>query len=526
MAEKVLKKQDSATVPCIAQPSKQLETEHTATIWLVIGILTTLFGSGLPAGYCLGVINTPQEIIRAWLRTTVKAKSDYELSATEEMSVWAVIVSIYIVGAIIGAPSGPLLADKGGRRFGLFVNHLLCLFSALLCVWCKAAGSIHMLIFGRFISGICSGLSTSLMPMYLSEVAPSALRGVMAVFLPMTMCLGILISQILGMESILGTNEYWPYLIGGFGVPVLVALVLHPLLPESPAYTFIILGDEEKGRKALHRLRRGSAKAIESEVSSLKALMINDQNDGSTWGISTLISNKTFRLPLIITMVFNAAQQFSGINAVFYYSTLIFRSAGLNMHQSQGASIGAATINWIFSMLAIPLIRYSRRRVLLLTSIALCICCQAVLMTSLKLIPVSSFASYAAIAALMSFVLVYHLGIGPIPYMIATELFPSGPRSVGISLGSTSNWVSNLIVGFTFPLIQAQMGEFSFTIFIISSCLFWIFTYKFLPETLDMEDLSLSSSSSSSEKGHSDQYSSYSEKEESSEESSITPTQV
>ncbi|KAK7075856.1 hypothetical protein SK128_005138 [Halocaridina rubra] len=366
-----------------------------------------------------------------------------------------------------------------------------------------------MLISGRFISGLCSGVSTSLMPMYLSEIAPAAIRGVMGVLFPMGLCFGVLLSQILGMEAILGTTESWQYLIGGYGLPVLAAILLHPTLPDSPAYCIIILGDEERGKKALQGLRGGPSKAVEAEILRLKSLRNKNSDEGTTWSIIRVL--KQYQLPVLITMIFNVGQQFSGINAVFYYSTLIFRSAGLNVYESQGASISAGVINWVTSMAAIPLVRYSRRRVLFLTSVALCVCSQAILLASLALIPTSSIASYFAIAAMMSYVLVYHFGLGPIPYMIATELFPSGPRSIGISVGSTSNWLSNLIVGFTFPLIQSQIGEYSFTLFMLSSLFIWLFAYKFLPETLGRDDLP--QPCNSHEEGNSENLLPYTEKD-------------
>ncbi|XP_064103535.1 solute carrier family 2, facilitated glucose transporter member 4-like isoform X2 [Macrobrachium nipponense] len=449
MTEKVPVKEEG-----VASSSKENkeEKEHVA-IWVIIAVIATVLGSGIPSGYCLGVINTPQEIIRAWVKATVLAHSDHVLTQSEELYLWAVIVSTFVVGAVMGCPLGGFLAHKAGR----------------------------------------------LMPMYLSEVAPAALRGVMAVLLPSAMCLGLLLSQILGLEYIMGTRECWPYLVGGFGVPVLVALLLQPLLPISPAYCFIVLEDEGRGRKALHRLRGGPSKSTEAEELALRSLMIKNQFKEDGLGLACMVKNEKYRLPMLIVMIFNMGQQFSGINAVFYYSTLIFRSAGLSIEESQGASIGAAAVNWIVSIIAIPLIRYTRRRVLLIYSAALCVIAQGILMTSLALIPTISFASYVSIVALLSFVLVYNLGIGPVPFMIATELFSVGPRSVGISIGSTSNWLSNLIVGLTFPLVQDLIGEYSFICFMVSNSLLWIFTYKFLPETLGKEDLTTSRSPSSLE---------------------------
>ncbi|XP_053647118.2 solute carrier family 2, facilitated glucose transporter member 5 isoform X2 [Cherax quadricarinatus] len=457
---------------------------------MVVSVVTTMLGSCLPAGYCIGVINTPQEIIRSWVKSVILEKYNSELSLTQEVSLWSVIVAIFVAGATIGSSFGAGLADRIGRRASLLVNHWLCICSALLLMCCKMMGSVEMLIIGRFTSGICSGLATCLVPLYLSEVVTAQLRGVMAVTFPLGMCLGLFISQIMGMESVLGTEYGWPYLLGGYIISVCLAIFLHPFLPESPTYCYIISHDETRGHKELSRLH-GDNKYVEAEESLLRmhAKICATPQAGKTWTISRVFKFHGNKMPLIITILFNAGQQFSGINAVFYYSTLIFRSAGLNMYQSQGASIGAGAVNCFMAILAVPLIKYCRRRVLLLTSVALCTFCQIVLMVALKLISTSPYAPFVAIAALLSFVLVYGMGLGPVPFMIATEMFPVGPRSIGISLGGTSNWFGNLVVGLTFPLIQESLGELSFSIFIASSFLLFIFIYKFLPETYGKEEI-------------------------------------
>ncbi|XP_045585050.2 solute carrier family 2, facilitated glucose transporter member 1 [Procambarus clarkii] len=462
------------------------------TLWLVAAVSVSMLGSGLPAGYCLGVINTPQEIIRAWVKVVILEKYGLELSATAEVSLWAIIVAIFVGGAAVGASCGAGLADRIGRRASFLVNHWLCICSALLLMACKTFGSVEMLIIGRFTSGLYSGLATCLVPLYLSEVVTADLRGVMGVTFPLGLCTGLLFSQILGMESALGTENGWPYLLGGYLVCVSIAVVLHPALPESPTYCYIILRDEVRGRKELCRLHRDN-KYVEAEESSLRSLAVISgvAQEGKAWSLSQVIQSRRGKMLLLITVLFNAGQQFSGINAVFYYSTLIFRSVGLDLYQSQCASIGAGAINCMMAILAMPLIKYFHRRVLLLTSVALCSLCQIVLMVSLNLIPTSPCAPFVAIVALMSYVLVYGMGLGPVPYMIATELFPLGPRSIGIAVGGTSNWLCNLVVGLAFPLVQEVLGEWSFSIFIASSCLLFIFIYKFLPETHGKKEISL-----------------------------------
>lgn len=488
MSEKILVKQESDSAkPFLATQANERAGTSAASVTplLVLAVAASLLGSSIPAGYCLGVINTPQEIIRQWVRQAVMDAYEVELSEKVEVTVWALVVSLFVVGAIAGSSVGGRLTDAVGRRTFLLVNHLLCLVSGVFLIFCKLMGSVEMLVIGRFTSGLYTGLATCIVPTYLSEIAPAELKGVMGVVFPMGMCVGVLLSQVLGLDSILGTQSSWPLLLGAFMVLVVVAILAHPALPESPIYCYAKEQDEAKGLRELQRLRGKDSKAVEVEASALKihAHQIKETQCSTTWSVMQLLRSSTYRMPLLLTILINAAQQFSGVNAVFFYSTLIFRSAGLDLNQSQGASIGAGAVNALMGMLAVPLVKHCRRRVLLLTSLVLCILCQCVLVGALWFLPSYSWASYVAIFSLLGYVLAFGSGLGPIPFMIATELFPVGPRSVGIAAGGTTNWLTNLIVGLTFPVVQSEMAGFSFTLFIASMCFFAIFMYKFLPET-------------------------------------------
>ncbi|XP_063869011.1 solute carrier family 2, facilitated glucose transporter member 3-like isoform X1 [Scylla paramamosain] len=488
MSGKILVKQESDSAkPFLGSQANEREGTSAGCVTpvLVIAVAASLLGSSIPAGYCLGVINTPQEIIRQWVRRALMDTYELELTEKVEVSVWAVVVSLFIGGAITGASLGGRLTDAMGRRMSLLMNHLLCLISGIFLMSCKFIGSVEMLVIGRFMSGLYTGLATCIVPTYLSEVAPAELKGVMGVVFPLGMTTGVVLSQVLGLDSILGTENGWPFLLGAFIVLVVLAILAHPALPESPIYCYAMGQDEAKGLRELQRLRGKDSKVVEVEDSALRTLahQIKEAQWSNTWNAMWLLRSSTYRTPLLLTILVNTAQQFSGVNAVFYYSTLIFRSAGLDLYQSQGASIGAGAINALMAILAVPLVKHCRRRVLLLTSIVLCVLCQSVLVGALWFLPSYSWASYVAIFSLLAYVLVFGIGLGPIPYMIATELFPVGPRSVGIAVGGTTNWLTNMIVGLTFPVLQSEMAEFSFIIFIASMCFFTIFIYKFLPET-------------------------------------------
>lgn len=129
-----------------------------------------------------------------------------------------------------------LLNDRKG---GLLLNNVLGIVGACLMGFTKLAESYEMLFFGRFIIGVNCGLNTSLVPMYISEIAPLNLRGGLGTVNQLAVTVGLLVSQVLGIEQILGTNEGWPVLLGLAICPAILQLLLLPVCPESPRWEFI-----------------------------------------------------------------------------------------------------------------------------------------------------------------------------------------------------------------------------------------------------------------------------------------------
>ncbi|XP_076064255.1 solute carrier family 2, facilitated glucose transporter member 1-like [Oratosquilla oratoria] len=478
---------DAATKEPIVEHIHQTPQAEGVTARLLVAIVVVILGSSIPAGFGIGALNNPHQVLYNWVESTVQSEYGHSLTHYQSMALWSVIISVFVAGAIVGASVGAWLADRLGRRNALLINHFLGIISAGFFLACKPAGSVELMILGRFLSGVTAGLATSIVPLYLSEIAPTILAGVMGVLMPVGITFGLLMSQILGMQNFLGTETLWPILLALYGVLTTVAVLLHFLLPESPTYLYLILRDDVKGRKELYKLRGASHDdqiAKEEQMLKAEAKIALDKNSEDVWNLVRILRTPELRLPLAVAVILPLGQQFSGINAVFFYSTLTFYHAGLDLYQSQMASIGTGVINFGLSLISVYLIKVCRRRVLFLTSIALSMLSQVVLVISLVLMPHFDGAGIMSMMAMMAYVLAYGFGLGPVPYMVGTEVFPPGPRSVGLAMSGMANWVGNLLVGFTFPLIHSHFGEFSFCFFIGCSILLWLFSYRLLPETL------------------------------------------
>ncbi|MEQ2183120.1 Solute carrier 2, facilitated glucose transporter member 1 [Goodea atripinnis] len=130
----------------------------------------------------------------------------------------------------------------------MLVANILAFIAAALMGFSKMASSWEMLIIGRFIVGLYSGLSTGFVPMYVGEVSPTALRGALGTLHQLGIVVGILIAQVFGLEMIMGNDEFWPLLLGFLFIPAVIQCVLLPLCPESPRFLLINKNEENKAK--------------------------------------------------------------------------------------------------------------------------------------------------------------------------------------------------------------------------------------------------------------------------------------
>nr|NP_728558.5 glucose transporter 1, isoform S [Drosophila melanogaster]AAN11454.5 glucose transporter 1, isoform S [Drosophila melanogaster] len=334
--------------------------EQGLTFFLTYSIFSAVLGM-LQFGYNTGVINAPEKNIENFMKDVYKDRYGEDISEEFIQQLYSVAVSIFAIGGMLGGFSGGWMANRFGRKGGLLLNNVLGIAGACLMGFTKVSHSYEMLFLGRFIIGVNCGLNTSLVPMYISEIAPLNLRGGLGTVNQLAVTVGLLLSQVLGIEQILGTNEGWPILLGLAICPAILQLILLPVCPESPRYLLITKQWEEEARKALRRLRASGS--VEEDIEEMRAEERAQQSESH---ISTmeLICSPTLRPPLIIGIVMQLSQQFSGINAVFYYSTSLFMSSGLTEESAKFATIGIGAIMVVMTLVSIPLMDRTGRRTL------------------------------------------------------------------------------------------------------------------------------------------------------------------
>uniref|UniRef100_A0A8C5WEW5 Solute carrier family 2 member 2 n=1 Tax=Leptobrachium leishanense TaxID=445787 RepID=A0A8C5WEW5_9ANUR len=465
---------------------RKMQNQKTITGSLVFAVCTAVLCS-LQFGYGIGVINAPQKIIEShYARVLDLRMPEPNVNGTEEEPVpsavtmyWSLSVSVFSLGGMVSSFFVGWIADKLGRIKAMMVVNILAVIGALLMGLAPLGQAHALVIAGRLITGLYCGLASGLVPIYVGEISPTALRGALGTMHQLAIVTGILISQIIGLEFILGSKDLWPVLLGISGVPAILQTILLFFCPESPRFLYIKRGEEEAAKKNLKRLR-GEYYDTTKDIEEMKKEKEEAASEKKV-SILQLFKSPNYRQPLIVSLVLHISQQFSGINGIFYYSTSIFTKSGIS--QPVYATIGVGAVNTIATVVSVFLVERAGRRSLYLIGLAgMCIC--AIVMTiALALLPQHAWMSYLSMVAIFLFVVFFEVGPGPIPWFIVAELFSQGPRPAAMAVSGCCNWTCNFIIGMCFQYIADACGPYVFIIFAVLLFGFTVFTYFKVPET-------------------------------------------
>uniref|UniRef100_A0A4W4FQK7 Major facilitator superfamily (MFS) profile domain-containing protein n=1 Tax=Electrophorus electricus TaxID=8005 RepID=A0A4W4FQK7_ELEEL len=459
-------------IPSSLSQRKQI-TRH-----LLFCVSTAVIGS-LQFGYNTGVINAPYEKVQAFFKNASLERYGKAMDDCSVTVLWNFAVAVFSAGGMVGALGVSPLVNKFGRRKSMILCNTLALIGGGLMGLSGACRSYEMVILGRLVIGVFCGLYTGLTPMYVGELAPTALRGAFGTLHQLGTVIGILIAQILGLEELLGSQALWPLLLALTVLPAVLQSVLLLFCSESPRYLLINLQQEAEALKVLVRLR--GHEDVEEDIQEMK-------DEAEKMAMETKVSvlelfrKSSYRQPIIIAIVMNLSQQLSGINAVFYYSTEIFISAGVT--QPVFATIGVGIVNTLCTVISLFLVERAGRRTLQMIGLGVPRSTNpAPPLHAVFVQGQTSVVSYLAILAIFGFVASFEVGPGPIPWFIATELFAQGARPAAVAVGGCTNWTANFLVGLSFRTLLGLCGPYVFIIFFILLVLFFLFTYFWVPET-------------------------------------------
>lgn len=351
------------------------------------------------------------------------------------------ITTAGLVGAIFGAFFGGNITDRFGRRFILMASGVIFAVGAL---WSGFASSPVSLIFARLFLGLAIGTASFAVPLYIAEISPVKVRGTLVSLFQLMITIGILVSY---FSDFLFANDANPscwrpmFYVGV--IPALILLVGMFFMPESPRWLF----SKGRGDEALGILRRTEGDAAESVAGTIREELEKDSRDRAGWKD---LLRKEWKFPLLIAVGIMFIQQFVGINTVIYYSPKIFRMAGFSGSVSAiGASIGVGVINVIATVLSVYFVdRIGRRKLFFLGMVGMVLSLS--LLAGSFLMDFGSAGKFVTVGCTLLYVTFYAISVGPLGWLIISEIFPQRLRGLGSSIGSLSVWVFNSIVTFTF----------------------------------------------------------------------------
>ncbi|VEL38095.1 unnamed protein product [Protopolystoma xenopodis] len=198
-------------------------------------------------------------------------------------------------------------------RNGLLANHFLGILGGVLSAPCVVANSAALLFVGRFFSGLNSGVTIGVASLYLIEISPRQLRGLIGACHQLAVTIGIVLAYVFTLTSTLNTEKLWPVAIGLGAIPAFISLLTLPFCPESPRFLFIKKSQEEEARKAFVRLNANED--VNTFIGELREEIEVAKNQPE-FKFTQLFTQRDLRMPLLIACLIQVMQQLSGINAV------------------------------------------------------------------------------------------------------------------------------------------------------------------------------------------------------------------
>ncbi|KAL7877840.1 hypothetical protein SRHO_G00044830 [Serrasalmus rhombeus] len=454
-------------------------TSHLTSSLLAVAFLTS-FGSSMLYGYNLAVVNSPAGYIKDFYNRTVVSRNGTGLNGEALTLMYSLTVSVFAIGGLIGSLMVGILVTKFGRK-GTVVNSTVLVFIAgSLMGFSRICGSPEMVIFGRFITGIHSGISLSVVPMYLGEIAPKNLRGFLGLMPSIFICIGVFSAQLLGLHELLGKEEHWPLFLSLVVVPTFVQLMLLPWFPESPRYLLI---EKHNVHATITALKWYRAKCnIQAEIEEMQEEQ-RSLSTVETVSVWQLLLDPTVHWQVLSVVIINIGMQLSGIDAIWFYTNDIFENAGIPAPEIPYTTVGTGAIEIIAGLIGCFTIERLGRRPLIIGGFAVMGMCCAGITVSLILQVHVQFMKYVSVGCVVGIIAGFCIGPAGVPFLITAELFKQSHRPAAYTVGGSLNWMSNFTIGFIFPFLQMSAGSYCYLVFSSVCLAVAIYVFFVIPET-------------------------------------------
>jgi SP family galactose:H+ symporter-like MFS transporter len=414
--------------------------------------------AGLMFGLDIGVISGATQFIQA------------EYKVSDHMIEW--IVSSMMFGAAVGAVGAGWLSATLGRKRSLILGAVLFILGSLLS---GGAWSPETLIAARVVLGLAIGLATFTAPLYLAEVAPERIRGAMISTYQLMITIGILVAFL--SDTALSYNGAWRWMLGIIAIPGVLFLLGVLFLPDSPRW-LMMRGRRDEAIEVLMRLR-GDADVVKREAADIEEQLKTPQR-----GWHLFKDNRNFRRSVWLGVLLQLMQQFTGMNVVMYYAPRIFKEMGYDTSAQMWFTALVGLTNVLATFIAIALIDRWGRKPILYTGFAVMAVGLGVVGTMMNNGIHDHGAQIFTVTMLLIFIVGFAMSAGPLVWTLCSEIQPLKGRDFGIACSTFTNWICNMIVGFTFLSLLNGIGNaHTFWLYAALNAVFIVVTYLLVPET-------------------------------------------
>lgn len=384
------------------------------------------------------------------------------------------VVASLLLGAAAGAGSAGPLSDRLGRRYLILIAAVIFSIGA---IGAALAPGVGMLVLFRVVLGLAVGAAALIVPLYLSEIAPTEIRGAISSLNQLMITVGILLAFI--VNALLADSGAWRWMLGLAVIPSLVLFVGMYFMPETPRW-LVSRGRENDARDVLMRSR--SEEEAENEIRDIKE--VEREEEG---GLQELLA-PWVRPALIVAIGLAVFQQIIGINTIIYYAPTTLKNVGYGDAAAIYANLIIGAINVLMTLIAIRIIDRVGRKPLLLGGLVGMVVSLTVLGLSTLLLsePTSPTDTVAIITllCLAGFIISFAATWGPTVWVMLPEVLPLRIRGTAMGVAIFLHWIANFIVSQTFPSLLAALGPgIPFLGYAVIGVLAFIFVSAFVTET-------------------------------------------
>jgi MFS transporter, SP family, galactose:H+ symporter len=379
------------------------------------------------------------------------------------------LVSAALVGAVIGCVLSGKITDQIGRKAAILIAACIFIVGSIVGA---IAPNIEFLMFGRIAIGVAIGVASYTAPLYISEIAPSHLRGALVTLNQLAITVGILLAYV--VDAIFAPHQAWRWMLACGVFPAIALETGIAFLPETPRW-LLLKGKKDEAVSTLQRIRATSD--VQAEIENIAEHAGTDQGK-----IADMFSTSIIRV-ILLGAGLAVIQQVTGINTVIYYAPTIFQAAGFHSNEAAiVATAGVGLVNVLMTIVSIPLVDRIGRRPLLLTSLGGMLA--ALVCLSLGFAAGGSFLKWIGVLSLVVYIASFAVGLGPVFWLLISEIYPLKIRGRAASIAAMANWLSNFLVSLTFlSLLNALGNVITFLLYAALSAAGLVYCFSLVPET-------------------------------------------